>query len=199
MQYYIVRYTGPFGFIKPWTAVRDSETYSQQFLTPSIVGGIERKLFPDLLQQRFGLYRIQAHRLSYDQVSLQQERIQTRGWNTSRQKGTKQVLFKRPISIIDRGVLINPVLHLAFLSEEHAQSAGSQHICLCRNEDMLYPDQEIIETTKEDFDTNEEYFPGFELVFQKNSKSFLVGYNRLNKNKPMYGWLKIIGNPVKEF
>ena len=30
---YIVIYKGPFGFIKPWTAVRDGETFSQQFLT----------------------------------------------------------------------------------------------------------------------------------------------------------------------
>ncbi|MFT7482658.1 MAG: hypothetical protein ACI8WW_001596, partial [Oceanospirillaceae bacterium] len=45
-KFYVVKYTGPFGFIKPWTAVRDSETFSQQFLTPSIVEGIEKKLFP---------------------------------------------------------------------------------------------------------------------------------------------------------
>lgn len=38
---YVVKYSGPFGFVKPWTAVRDSETFSQQFLTPSIVEGIE--------------------------------------------------------------------------------------------------------------------------------------------------------------
>ena len=30
--YYVVTYAGPFGFIKPWTAVRDELTYSQQFL-----------------------------------------------------------------------------------------------------------------------------------------------------------------------
>jgi len=199
MRYYVVKYTGPFGFIKPWTAVRDSETYSQQFLTPSIVGGIERKLFPELLKHRFHLYRIQAHRLSYDQVSLQQERIQTRGWNTSQQKSTKQILFTRPTSILDRGVLVNPILYLVFTSENHAKIASAQHICLCRNEDILYPDQKIIETTRKNFDTNEEHFSGFELVFEKNAQSFLVGYNRLDNNKPMYGWLKIIGTPVKEF
>ncbi len=33
---YVIKYSGPFGFIKPWTAVRDSETYSQNFLIPSI-------------------------------------------------------------------------------------------------------------------------------------------------------------------
>ena len=39
---YVVTYKGPFGFIKPWTAVRDGETFSQQFLTPSIIEGIEK-------------------------------------------------------------------------------------------------------------------------------------------------------------
>jgi len=34
---YVVKYDGHFGFIKPWTAVRDGEPFSQQFLTPSIV------------------------------------------------------------------------------------------------------------------------------------------------------------------
>ena len=38
---------------------------------------------------------------------------------------------------------------------------------------------------------------GFELVFEQNDQSFLSGYNRFDDNKPMYGWLKIIGNPVK--
>lgn len=51
MEYYVVKYSGPFGFIKPWTAVRDSETFSQQFLTPSIVEGMEKKLFPELLEE----------------------------------------------------------------------------------------------------------------------------------------------------
>ena len=41
---FIVNYTGKFGFIKPWTAVRDSETFSMQFLTPSNLKGIELKL-----------------------------------------------------------------------------------------------------------------------------------------------------------
>lgn len=198
MLYYIVRYSGPFGFIKPWTAVRDSETYSQQFLSPGIVGGIERKLFPELLQKPFDLYRIRGHRLSYDHVSLQQEQIQTRGWNTSLQKRSKQVLFERPNSILDRGILINPVLHLAFATENDAQAAMSQHICLCRNEDILYP-EEMQVVSKDEFDTDEENYAGFELVFEQNERAFLAGYNRLDDNKPMYGWLKIVGNPIKEF
>lgn len=192
---YIVKYTGPFGFIKPWTAVRDSETYSQQFLTPSILAGIERKLFPELLNSNFGIYKILRHRLTYQQISQQQEQTQPRGWNT---KGTaRNRTYERPYSILTRGVMVNPVLFLAFGTKEDAERASSQHVCLARNEDVLYPQDEIIEVPEEEFDTNEEMFYGFEFIIEKTEKSFLVGYNRLDENKPMYGWLKIVGNPVK--
>ncbi|MGF7139801.1 hypothetical protein [Roseimarinus sediminis] len=193
---YIVKYSGPFGFIKPWTAVRDSETYSQQFLTPSIVAGIERKLFPELLKNDDGIIKkIARHRLSYKQISQQQEQIQPRGWN---EKGTRNnKTYERPYAILVRGVLIEPVLFLAFRNETDALHASTQHICLARNEDILYPDEEIIEVSDVEFDTNEELFSGFELIFERNDNSFLVGYNRLKKNEAMYGHLKAVGNPVK--
>lgn len=57
MIMYVVTYTGKFGFIKPWTAVRDGETFSQQFLTPSMIEGIEKKLFPELLEKH-GIHKI---------------------------------------------------------------------------------------------------------------------------------------------
>ncbi|MEJ7778575.1 MAG: hypothetical protein WKF68_03205 [Daejeonella sp.] len=194
MDYYVVKYSGPFGFIKPWTAVRDSETFSQQFLTPSIIEGIEKKLFPVLLNRQ-GITKIAGHRLSYDQMSGQQEQIQTRGWNSTR-KG-KQYLFERPTGILIRGVLINPVLSLAFTSKEDAEIAFKQHICLCRNEDILLP-SEIIETDKILFETDEELFNGFELVFEKSEQSFLVGYNRISSEQ-MYGWIRVIGNPITQY
>lgn len=192
---YIVKYSGPFGFIKPWTAVRDSETFSQQFLTPSILAGIERKLFPELLKNDFGIFKIKRHRLTYQQISQQQEQTQPRGWNA---KGTaRKRTYERPYSILMRGVMVNPILFLAFDNLQDAEKAASQHICLARNEDLLYPDDEIIEVTEDEFDINEELFYGFELILEKNEQAFLVGYNRLDENKPMYGWLKIVGNPVK--
>jgi len=193
---FIVKYTGPFGFIKPWTAVRDSETYSQQFLTPSIVAGIERKLFPELLQNDDGeIKKIVRHRLSYKQISQQQEQIQPRGWNI---KGTRNNrTFERPYAILVRGVLIEPVLFLAFEYKTDAETASEQHICLCRNEDILYPDENILEVGREEFDSNEELFSGFELVFKRNKQSFLVGYNRFKGNRAMHGFIKVVGNPVK--
>ncbi|WDN90608.1 hypothetical protein BuS5_03579 [Desulfosarcina sp. BuS5] len=171
--------------------MRDSETFSQQFLTPSIVAGIERKLFPDLLAKPYDLYKIKRHRLSYKQISHQQEQIQPRGWNK------KSNCFYRPYSIIVRGVLIEPDLYLGFDNEKDAIHAAKQHICVCRNEDILFPNGSIIKIPEKDFDTQEDIFNGFELIFEQNEQAFLSGYNRFDDNKPMYGWLKIIGNPVK--
>jgi hypothetical protein len=188
---FVVKYTGPFGFIKPWTAVRDSETFSQQFLTPSIVEGIEKKLFPELLKEK-GIKKIVGHRLAYSQITNQQEVIQTRGWNSTRKGGS--LLFERNTAVLIRGLLHNPILHLTFYNSEDAEKAFKQHICLCRNEDILLP-QEIIETTPNSFASDEEKFPGYELIFEKTDKAFLVGYHRVSK-EPMYGWLKIVGNPV---
>lgn len=186
---YIVTYSGPFGFIKPWTAVRDAETFSQQFLTPSILAGIERKLFPELLNEPFKISKIKGYRLSHSGISMQQEQTQPRGWNKEKDGLTRRY------AILTRGVMLNPILRLAFSTQQDAEVAACQHVCLCRNEDILLPNPEITVTTVEAFENSP--FDGFELVFEENEQSFLVGYNRLNGAKPMYGWLKVIGTPVK--
>ncbi|UIR57329.1 hypothetical protein LZQ00_05805 [Sphingobacterium sp. SRCM116780] len=190
-KYFVVKYTGQFGFIKPWTAVRDSETFSQQFLTPSIVEGIEKKIFPELLNE-VGIKKIMRHRLSYSQISQQQEVIQTRGWNST--KRGKQILFERPKAILVRGILLEPVLHLVFSSLIDAEIASKQHICLCRNEDILMPTR-VTQLSQHEFDEDDGSFNGYELIFEKNESAFQVGFHRLTK-EPMYGWLKIVGTPV---
>ena len=192
---YIVKYTGQFGFIKPWTAVRDDETFSQQFLTPSMVAGIERKLFPELLKKEYGIYKIKRHRLSYMQITSQQEQTQPRGWN-SKGRGVKKE-YHRPYSILTRGVLLNPTLFLAFEYLEDAEIAQKQHICLARNEDILYANDKILNVSEDEFDSNDDLFRGYELIFEKGEESFMVGFNRLNENEPMFGKLFILGNPVR--
>jgi hypothetical protein len=187
--YYVVRYTGPFGYIKPWTAVRDERTFSQQFLTPSIVCGIERKLFPELPNEPFGIHRITAHRLSYSGLSIQQEQTQPRGWNK------KAKHLERPRAILVRGVMLNPVLSLAFRELAHAEEAVRQHLCLCRNEDILLPDPIIKTIPAAEFD--QPPYDGFELVFAETDQSFVAGYNRFDEGRVMKGWLKIVGNPVQ--
>lgn len=194
MKYYVVTYKGPFGFIKPWTSVRDGETFSQQFLTPSIVAGMERKLFPELLDKPFGHYAIVGHRLTYAQMSNQQEQVQPRGWNWL---SKREKTMYRPTAILMRNVLLNPVLHLAFKDKQYADRAATEHLCLCRNEDLIYPVDTPVEVDKVDFEEDDDRFSGFELVFEpENSKSFLVGYNRFEEAKPMLGWLRTVGEPV---
>ncbi|NJK94450.1 MAG: hypothetical protein HC831_11940 [Chloroflexia bacterium] len=196
MIMYVVKYSGPFGFIKPWTAVRDSETYSQQFLTESELFGMECKLFPELLPECYGIKKIKSYRLTYGSINQQQEQIQPRGWN---EKGRgKAKTYERPYAVLTRGILINPILYLCFDSIIDAEVASTQHICLCRNEDLLFPEEKIIETTEFEFNNDEDRFYGFELVFERTEHSFMVGYNRFNNNQPMYGWLKTVGNPVKQ-
>lgn len=169
---YVVHYSGPFGFIKPWTAVRDAVTYSQAFLTPSIIEGIRQKL---------EVSAILRHRLRHHGISVQQERTQSAGWKV----GGKQM--SRAISILERGVMLQPVLALAFPSAEDAEKAATQHLCLCRNEDVLLP-FEYLEMTEDMFDA----LPGVELLFERAPDSFLVGFNRFVEAAPMYGHLLIV-------
>lgn len=185
-MYYTVRYTGKFGFIKPWTAVRDGETFSQQFLTPSIIEGIEKKLFPETLCSNGQITKIVRHKLSYSAIDSQQEVTQTRGWKVTKKE------MSRERSILKRGVMIDPVLYLAFRKQTDAETASKQHICLCRNEDIMLPNSDIIELNEEQF--NE--LDGFELRFGESEQSFLVGYNRFDGNRPMYGWIEYNGNKL---
>lgn len=183
---YIVVYKGSFGYIKPWTAVRDGETFSQQFLTPSIIEGIEKKLFPELLGVNGEIKKIMRHKLSYAAIDSQQEVTQTRGWKVGKNQMT------RARSILKRGVMLDPVLYLGFHNKADAEKAVKQHICLCRNEDVMLPCPEIKEISEEEFNL----FDGFELRFGESEQSFLVGYNRFDGGKPMYGWIEYNGNKL---
>jgi len=195
-MYYVVKYTGKFGFIKPWTAVRDEETFSQQFLTPSIIEGMEKKLFPELLESNGEIRKIQRHKLNYAAIDSQKEVTQTRGVTKlpNSNLGTRGTWKNKKINFtpITRGVMLNPVLYLAFAEKSDAEAAAKQHICLCRNEDILLPDAETYELTEVQFAE----LDGFELRFGESEQSFLVGYNRFDNGKPMYGWIEYNGNKL---
>ncbi|MGL4332289.1 MAG: hypothetical protein ACRCZQ_04885 [Bacteroidales bacterium] len=190
MKIYCVTYRGDFGFIKPWSAVRDELTFSQQFLTPSIVMGIERKLFPELLMEENKIHKILRHKLTYAAIDRQQEQTQARGWNK------KKNSYHRPYAILTRGVMIRPALILAFASYEDASNANNQHICLCRNEDILFPNEKITEIEDTDFDKT---FSGFELQFQNVQSPVMVGYNRYRDFEPMYGDIHIQGECISDY
>lgn len=203
-EIFLVKYSGPFAFIKPWTAVRDGYTASQQFLTPSIIEGLEKKLFPELLPNTGLSGYITRHRLSYQGISAHQERIQPRGIKVIRKMEKKtsvtNVMVERRQSIWTRGVLLNPVLWLGFSDLSKAGQATKQHLCLCRNEDILLPSENVIASTLEQFekpwtDNCEHNFDGFELLFSHGPGMFPVGFNRYSGASPMFGRLQIIGNP----
>ena len=189
-MYYVVKYDGHFGFIKPWTAVRDSETFSQQFLTPSIVEGMEKKLFPELLETK-GIQKIKRHRLNYLGIDVQQERTWSKGgFKAKKEKGK----YKTNLAIINRGVMLEPHLYLAFEHKEDAEKAMQEHLCLCRNEDIILPN-ELLELSETDFDEIE----GFELLFDGDENAmFKVGHNRFDDVAEMFGQLKIFGNPIRQ-
>jgi len=42
-------------------------------------------------------------------------------------------------------------------------------------------DEAILEMPEEEFDSNEDFFSGFELVFEQTDQSFLAGYNRFDR------------------
>lgn len=209
---FVVKYTGPFGFIKPWTAVRDEQTYSQQFLTPSIAEGMEKKLFPKLLSRKGLQGYIVGHRINYRGISCQQETTWSKAWIEKRadpiiqqrpnERGTfKEIkvptITRRPAtSILTRGVLLEPTLYLAFPKRLMAHLAVSQHICLCRNEDVLLPVEAYNVSPEEWYSP---LFPGYELTFKnQGEQTFKVGYNRYADAQPMFGDLFAFGNPIQE-
>lgn len=189
-KYYVVKYSGQFGYIKPWTAVRDSETFSQQFLTQSIVEGMEKKLFPELLQEENNgkILKIKRYRLNYQGLDMQQERTWSKGGiDIYKDKGQ----YKTNMGILLRGVMLNPNLYLAFDNKEDAEIAMTQTLCLCRNEDLIFP-MERLEMNTEDFDN----INGFELIHSDVQNGFKVGHNRFHNATEMFGELKVFGNPI---
>lgn len=178
---YIVKYTGPFGYLKPWTAVRDGETYSQQFLTPSVIEGMRQKL---------GITAILRHKLTHTGLSMQQEQTHPRGWIHEKKKQQ----LTRPRAILVRGVMLSPELYLAFATAAEAEVAASQHLCLCRNEDIVLPVEQLTLT-----ETGFDRLPGFELRPTPAAEpgAFLVGFNRFAEGAAMHGRLEIVGNPIR--
>lgn len=176
---YVVTYSGPFAYLKPWTAVRDGKTNSQQFLTPSTLEGIRRKL---------GITAIPRHKLTHQGISWQQEITHPRDWVVGRGRERS-----RPRAVLERGVLLSPELVLGLATAEDAAVAVRQHVCLSRNEDLLLPTAPVQLLSTAEFAA----LPGFELlpVPAEADGAFLVGHNRYEANSPMYGHLIITARP----
>ncbi|MEX1191483.1 MAG: hypothetical protein WEA99_05875 [Brumimicrobium sp.] len=138
------------------------------------------------MRQKLDVTKILRHRLSYSSLDKQQEQ-------------TRPKLIKKAgknYSILTRAVMINPELYLAFPKKNDAEKAFKQHLCLCRNEDILYPD--TVHGIREYSIDNFNMISGFELHPTKEPEGFLVGYNRFDDFQPMYGKLEITNEAIKE-
>ncbi|ANQ52930.1 hypothetical protein MY04_05985 (plasmid) [Flammeovirga sp. MY04] len=161
---FAVKYKGDFGFIKPWDAVRNDKIASQQFLTPSMVTGMEIMLFGEANGA------IKRHRIKFDILTPQQETVQGRGFFVKNKMNQKET------GIATRYTMLNPELSLLFETKEEAEVAFNSHLFLARNEDIIFPIH-IEEITEEEFDLQ---YEGFELV---KGDTIVVGYNRYTGDK----------------
>jgi hypothetical protein len=185
-----------------------------------MVEGMEKKLFPASLGTKGLQGMIIGHRLNYLGISIQQEQTWSKSWiekageplvvsklvppkpknldaPPTYKKVTIRTVNRRPATgILKRGVLIEPHLYLAFATEEYARIAASQHICMCRNEDVLLPAPEsIMELSAAEWGE----IPGFELRWTDEAPaSFKVGHNRYDNAAPMYGHLVSVGDPIRK-
>ena len=147
-------------------------------------------MFPELLTTK-GINKIQRYRLAYNGMARQMETVQAADYTAKNIEGSKA--FKRmtrKAGVLHRNVLVDPILYLAFSQASDAEIAAQQHLCLCRNEDLVFP-VEVLEMSEAMFSQ----LSGFELRFGKElAGSFLVGYNRYHEAEPMYGRLDIFGD-----
>jgi hypothetical protein len=182
-----VKYTGDFGFIKPFSALRDIKTYSVLGLTPSIVMGIETKLFGDCAN------RIISHRLSFTNIVSMKEQATSIGYKIDKNKNNT---YRKKIgSVIERFVLVNPCLYLLVNTIEEAEEMSCQNIRLTRNEEILFPSKDIITVNDQNaFDSDD--FEGYELVScdENNLNGQYYGSNKYT-GKDQYAFMKVVGIP----
>lgn len=173
---YAIKYEGVFGFIKPFTSMRDELINSEKYLYPSTINGIEKKLFNNIQN------RIIGHRLNFDSLSLQNETTRSIGLVNNRHKN----------GIVKRYVLINPKLFLFFYNFNDATMASKKSIFLSRNEDILYPNNKIYKLNENELE-NIDGFEGVE-TNENDPEGVFVGFNKYTQ-KRQYIKLEIYGTP----
>jgi len=178
-MYYVIKYTGDFGFIKPPTANRSGLIFSQNYLTPANIRGIEKFLFPEELYLLSDYEpRIIRHRVYFRQ------RIQTVETTHGRGTGLYKGIY-RGKATLQRHVLFNLIVHLAFSQEKYAQDAIKHHIHFGAKEHLLFPDKLILKMSPLEF----KQIKGFEFITNNNhNNSILIGYDRYTQ-QPMTGQL----------
>ena len=207
-----------FAFFKPWNAVRDSETYSLTYLTPSVINGIEYEnglpmdsiVRSKLSFRTDGMGRdvILARALGgkFNKISGLQKDYMKNRWGkpvyiqrniltqalTSKQGDDEmvfQVTEKSDAQIpYVQRTLVNPVIYLGFDSKEIADKMCNNVIYGGRMEYSLYSG-DIEEMTEDEFNA----ITGVETFpAEDDITSIFCGFNRYKNNEKMY--IKIVNN-----
>ena len=167
---YCIKYGNPIkpycGYIKPWNGVRDEETWSLTYCTPSMIDGIAKRLVLN--------NNICRHKLTFDLNGMHLEQNRRMVYDKDKDART----------IHKRHCLVHPELTLAFETREDAELALTQTILFGQNVYILYPVSKIIECTESEFDL----FYGVEtfLCEETEPNSIYCGNNRLRNNERMY-------------
>ena len=164
-----------YGFIKPWNAVRDEDTYSLTYLPPSFINGIEDELKID--------GKIIRHKLTFDKNGMSRDM-------------KKCVVYlengNRSSTIHYRHTLVNPSLIIAFDNLNDAKYAIEQPLYMGQNIYPIYGNKDfgIREMNDEKFDT----LLGVETIESSDvdENAVFVGFNRQKGNQRMY--INIIRN-----
>ena len=177
MELYCVKYgedSMRFGFIKPYNAVRDGETYSLTYLTPSMLDGIKHEhflkgnivrhklTFDGMTENDFKKSRV------FDDFDCENPFVKKEKWKTNTHK---------------RRSLKNPTIILAFDNKEDAEQMFTETIYVGQSEYIIYQKDMFI-LSDDEFDS----IPGVE-TFQTDENDldgFYCGNNRLKNNERMY-------------
>ena len=166
-----------FGFIKPYTGVRDIETYSTTYLPTSLINGIENYM-------EIPFNSIVRHKLIFSKYGQSKEMVKT-------SNGTiwyKNNIYERDVDnkgfnfIHYKHCLINPEIIFAFTDKSLAEIAHSTTIYLGQTEYIIYPEGEIFEITEEEFNKLE----GVETFPSDKENGIFCGFNRFNNNQKQY-------------
>lgn len=172
-----------YGFIKPYNAVRDDETYSLTYITPSMLDGI--------IHEHELKGRILRHKLTFDGMTKNDYK-KSRVFNDLDHDSNNGVFSE----VIDDDVqmsphtrhsLINPTLTLVFELKEDAEQMCTETIYIGQSEYYIYPIEEF-EISEDEFNELE----GVEsfITDEDDEFGFYCGNNRLKDNTPMYIKLK---------
>ena len=168
---YCVRYSNInkpyYGYIKPWNAVRDEETYSSTYLIPSFINGVEQEL---------GIQgNIIRHKLKYQIVS------------SSKGDFSKAASYGKKPAVHKRHCLTNPEIIFAFDNKEDAEYAITQPLWMGQIQYLIYPDitfgnKGIMEMTNDEFDE----LTGVETFITNEDEGIYVGNNRQKNDERMF-------------